>query len=97
MSVCNVQTLVTQSRQAGFANLILNDQLAVFNQLLCNFFTGGGATWGVAGQNMVRPLGNVYVLDSFTGLYHKFGATSQFGPLAVSFGDTGYTFATIPD
>ena len=60
---------------------------------------GGPGTWGVDGNNVVRKIANVYVLDDFTGLYHAIEATSEFSPGIVQMGlvQTGYAFAAIPD
>ena len=101
MSSCNVQSLMTSAATAGFNRLERQDAWAVANQLLCNMGGGGsgGAVWGSNGQNVVRPIGNVYVRDSFTGLYYKQLATSEFTPGVpqLGLGDTGYAFSAIPD
>ena len=56
-----------------------------------------GATWGADGDNEVRPISDIYILDATTGLYHKQLAESNGVDDPIQYLDqTGYAFAAIP-
>jgi len=101
---CDPQDLINNYGGSQFASKSENEKEALKLSLLCKIWEnggggGGGPHWGNDGDNVVRPLENVYVLDSFTGLYHAIEATSEFSPGIVQMGlvQTGYAFDDIPD
>jgi hypothetical protein len=99
---CDPQTLLNDFGGAQFASQTQNSKRALELALLCRIYqqgASGATTWGADGDNVVRPIGNVYYKDVFTGLYHLGIVTSEFTPGIPQFalGDTGYLFADIPD